>query len=274
MPTYIGFYHETIVIIAEALNFVSKRMEEFFEAQKGAVDASHHVLIDEEYKKQIQEIDDVREFLVMADDMHIYHLDEKTHAAFMDIIRSALEVLLQDTLDARAKTGLPAFDSKIEEIRRTISLEGLKNRETKLFEKYYQARTQSIEGRKVEVFLSYAHENRVLAGKIASFLKNKDIDVFLAHEDIEVSKEWRREILKHLKMDRILIALLTPEYEKSVWTNQEAGYVLGKEGKNIPLIVGNVDIKRFGFLESFQGIPILEENIEDSIDEIIKAILK
>jgi hypothetical protein len=71
----------------------------------------------------------------MADDMHIYHLDEKTHAAFMDIIRSALEVLLQDTLDARAKTGLPAFDSKIEEIRRTISLEGLKNRETKLFEK-------------------------------------------------------------------------------------------------------------------------------------------
>jgi hypothetical protein len=204
----------------------------------------------------------------------MYRLDEKTHTATMDIIRSALEVLLQDTLDARAKTGLPVFDSKIEEIRRAISLEGFKNRETKLFDKYYQARTQSIEGRKVEVFLSYAHENRVLAGKIASLLKNRDIDVFLAHEDIEVSEEWRKEILKHLKTDRILIALLTPEYERSVWTNQEAGYVLGKEGKNIPLIVGNVDIKKFGFLESFQGIPILEENIEDSIDEIIKAILK
>jgi len=274
MPSYVGFYDETIGIIAEALNFVSKRMEEFFEAQKGAVDASHHVLIGEEYKKQIERIDKVREVLVMAKDMHVYQLDEKTHTAIMDIIRSALEVFLQDTLDARAKTGLPAFDSKIEEIRRAISLEGFKNRETKLFDKYYQARTQSIEGRKVEVFLSYAHENRVLAGKVASLLKNRDIDVFLAHEDIEVSEEWRKEILKHLKTDRILIALLTPEYERSVWTNQEAGYVLGKEGKSIPLIVGNVDIKKFGFLESFQGIPTLEGNIEDSIDEIIEAILK
>ena len=46
--------------------------------------------------------------------------------------------------------------------------------------------------------------------------------------------------------------LLTYNYEDSAWANQEAGYMLGKGGKNISLIIDNADIKKFGFLESLQ----------------------
>ena len=110
--------------------------------------------------------------------------------------------------------------------------------------------------------------------EIANLLYEKEIDVFLAHENIEISKEWRNEILKHLENANYLLALLTDNYEKSVWANQEAGYMLGKGGKNIPLIVGKTNIEKFGFLESFQGVPVTEENLEDCVEKIVCIILK
>ena len=127
---------------------------------------------------------------------------------------------------------------------------------------------------KKEVFFSYSHKDRVLAGKIAALLKEKGIVVFLAHENIEVSEEWRKEIFKHLESDRVLLALLTPNHEKSVWANQEAGIMHGKGEKVIPLIVGKTEIKKCGFLEALQGIPIKEENLDDSLGEILRAIFR
>ena len=49
---------------------------------------------------------------------------------------------------------------------------------------------------------------------------------------------------------------------------------MGKSRKNISLIVGDVDIKGFGFLESFQGVPITSENIEDYVGQIIELLFK
>jgi len=68
--------------------------------------------------------------------------------------------------------------------------------------------------------------------------------------------------------------LLTPNYEKSVWANQEAGVMHGKRGKVIPLIVGKTKIKKCGFVEALQGIAIKEENLDDSFEEILHAIFR
>jgi hypothetical protein len=274
MPMYMGFDHETIVIISEALSFVSRKMREFYDAKKPAVDTSHHALIDAEYQKKIELLDGVRGFLTKADNLALFTSDERTFAADMNLIRSALEVFLEDMLAARVKTGLSTFDAKIAQIRQAMDLGALKSSNTTLFDEYYQAPVAGPQGGKVEIFFSYAHEDKVLAGKIASLLKNKGIDVFLAHEDIKVSEEWRNEIIKHLKTDRILIALLTPNYGKSVWANQEAGFMMGKGGQNISLIVDGSNIKDFGFLESFQGVPITEAAVAECIDKIIEASLK
>ena len=274
MPMYVGFYHPTTVSISQALNFVERKIVEFFEARKLSVDVVHHPLIDEERKKQVQVLDKARENLKRTDDLAMISLSEQTYKDYMDVLRSALEAYLHDMLDAKAKTNLSIFDETIAEITRTINLEAFKTRKTELFDQYYQVPAVSPEGERIEIFMSYANENKVLAGNIATQLKEKGIDVFLAHEDIEVSEEWRKEILKHLNRDGFLIALLTPEYEKSVWTHQEAGYMLGKGGKTIPLIVGNAEIKKFGFLESFQGIPVEETNVVDCVEKIVEASLK
>lgn len=272
MPLYGGFYPETVETITEALHFIMKKMSGFFTVKKSAVDMSHHALIDREYNEQVKLVDQVRLFMEKSAGYGSYQLDAKTNESYMDIVRSALEIYLQDTLKAQAETGLLGFDLKVKEIRRSVNLEGLRNRKTDLFVKYYQSPIKSLEGRKIEIFFSYATEDKALAGSIAAILIKRDIDVFLAHEDIEISEEWRKEILNHLMNDNTLIALLTPNYEKSVWANQEAGYMMGKGGRNIPLIAGETDIKNFGFLESFQGIQVEEENLEDCADKIIGVV--
>lgn len=121
------------------------------------------------------------------------------------------------------------------------------------------------EGKRLEIFFSYSALDKKVAGPITYALRKKGFNVFLAHEDIEISEEWRKTIIFHLRTANVLIALLTPNYEKSVWANQEAGYFIAK-GKIIPLIVGDADIGRFGFIESFQGISIPWENFRFPID--------
>lgn len=275
MPLYGAFYPETVKTIEEALDFVKKRIKQFASEKKKSVDKSHHAVIDEDCREEIFLLDGAEEILTeSASGYGSYELDVATNERFLDIIRSALEIYLRDTLNAKAKTDLPGFDAKIQEIRRITSLEGLKTRKTVLFDKYYPVSIETFEGKKIEIFFSYAHEDKVLAGKIADYLVKREIDVFLAHEDIEVSTEWRKEILKHLENDNILIALLTASYEESVWANQEAGYMIGKRGKTIPLIVGETDIKKFGFLESYQGIPVKEDDLEDCIKRIMNIVLK
>lgn len=61
-------------------------------------------------------------------------------------------------------------EEKIQEIKQIVNLESLKNGKTDLFNKYYP----------FKVFISYAHEDRVLAGKIANPIDEKEIHVFLA----------------------------------------------------------------------------------------------
>jgi len=274
MPIYVGFDSESLRIILEAIDFVVKKMKEFYEVKKSRVDESHHDLIEWEYAEKKQQLDQIKSFLTEWGRMGVRYIREESYDKIMDVVRSALEVYLQDTLRAKTETNLPVFDKKIQEIYRIINLDALKYRKNDLFNEYYELPPKSSEGKKLKVFFSYATEDKVLAGKIAKALSERGIDVFLAHEDIEVSEEWREKILTHLKNSDVLIALLTPNYRESVWANQELGYALGKGRKIIPLFVEEVDIRDFGFAETFQGIKVNEENLEDCINKIISVITK
>ena len=268
-----GFLPESNRIIGEALSFAKSRIEKYGREKKSIVDEAHHGLIDKEIENEVARIK-VVEDLIKDYPRNVGIMPKAHYETVMDIINSALDIYLQDTLEAKAKSGLDAFDMKIQEIRRVANSELLKDRKTNLFDKYFETPVTSPKRKKVEVFFSYSHMDRVLAGKMAAFLTQRGIGVFLAHEDIEVSKEWREEIFQHLKSADVLIALLTPNYERSVWANQEPGYMIGKGGKIVPLIVGETQIKKFGFLEALQGISVKEESLVDCFEEILRTIFR
>jgi len=74
-------------------------------------------------------------------------------------------------------------------------------------------------------FISYQTDDKIVAGKLKQILSKIDIDSFLAHDDIEVSQEWRDKILQEIEICDLFICLLSKSYHNSPWCAQESGIV-------------------------------------------------
>jgi hypothetical protein len=62
----------------------------------------------------------------------------------------------------------------------------------------------------VRAFISYAHHDRGFAGQAQRLLAAVGIDAFLAHEDLEVSEEWRGRLLQELGRCHLFVQLPVP----------------------------------------------------------------
>jgi hypothetical protein len=78
------------------------------------------------------------------------------------------------------------------------------------------------------------------------------ISAFVAHEDVEPTREWQREIEIALNTMQVLVAILTPGFSDSLWADQEVGYALGRGVKTIPIKAGALP---HGFLGKQQAMP-------------------
>ena len=124
-----------------------------------------------------------------------------------------------------------------------------------------------------EVFLSYNHDNRVLAGRVKQRLEKLGFAAFLAHEDIEVSEKWRSEILKHLDSCSGMLAIVTENFSKSAWTNQEVGFLMGRNKPIVSLAFGIPTKSLPGLLEELQAIPdVSEASLEAALDKAAKFL--
>jgi hypothetical protein len=79
------------------------------------------------------------------------------------------------------------------------------------------------------------------------------ISCFVAHEDIEPTKEWQSEIEGALQTCDALAAYLTPEFHESNWTDQEVGAAIGRGILVLPLRNG---LDPYGFIGKYQALTI------------------
>jgi hypothetical protein len=102
----------------------------------------------------------------------------------------------------------------------------------------------------ISAFLSYSHEDRVLAGSIKGTLDYYGFDVFLAHEDLEPSVEWQDFILLQLRECVVFLLLLTDSFKRSDWTDQETGVAVALEKIIVPM---KLTINPYGFVSKYQA---------------------
>src|SRR3989344_4416718 len=138
---------------------------------------------------------------------------------------------------------------------------------------------QSLKSRSLQVFLSYSSSNRRLAGIIKRELENLGINVFLAHDDILPSSQSQESILKALEEADVFLPLLTTEFKRSEWANQEIGVAVAQRKLIIPL---KIDVNPSGFIVGIQAYKFkykADENLGISLDlcrqscfEVVKLI--
>lgn len=103
----------------------------------------------------------------------------------------------------------------------------------------------------VRVFLSHKSSVKEHTSALKVSLARCGIAAFVAHEDIEPTEEWQREIERSLFSMDALVALLTEDYHDSNWTDQEVGVAIGR---GVPLIGVRLGRDPYGLMGKGQGL--------------------
>ena len=122
------------------------------------------------------------------------------------------------------------------------------------------------------LFLSHTSRARKRAGELKKCLRRYAVDAFIAHEDIEPTKEWEREILRALDSCHALAALLSPSFHDSYWTDQEVGYALSRGVLLVPIMRQGLD--PYGFMARYQGLRGRSSSSEDLASELFAILAK
>ena len=131
----------------------------------------------------------------------------------------------------------------------------------------------SNNGFAIPIFLSHSSEDKLIAGEIKKTLEPFGIDVFLAHDDIEAGEDWKTILHSEIKKCKIFLVLLSKNYHKANYTDQEFGMALAYKKPVIPISID--ETLPYGFMEKFQcmkfGLEITEENIKKLMDLIMNS---
>ena len=101
------------------------------------------------------------------------------------------------------------------------------------------------------LFLSHVSKFKGETAELKNKLAWFGVSCFVAHEDIEPEKEWQEEIEVALGSMHAFAALLTADFHKSKWTDQEVGFAYARR---VPFISVRLEIDPYGFMGKFQAV--------------------
>lgn len=110
-------------------------------------------------------------------------------------------------------------------------------------------------------FMSYQTEDRLVAANVAELLERFGIRSFMAHEHIEVSVQWRDEILRQIGLADLFVPILSQRYWASIWCKQESGIAAFRRMTIVPLSLdgsipqGAINHVQSSLLENGQATP-------------------
>jgi len=119
------------------------------------------------------------------------------------------------------------------------------------------------------LFLGHTSKHRADAADLKRLLASRAIDVFVAHADIDPSKEWQAEIESALRTCDACAALLTEDFAGSPWTDQEMGFCLARGVLIVPIAR---DILPYGFVARFQAVRAEKRPMLDVAKLVLKGI--
>jgi len=102
-------------------------------------------------------------------------------------------------------------------------------------------------------------------------LREFGIAGFVAHEDIQPTREWHDEIVNALASMDGLAALMTEDFDTSDWTDQEIGFAFAREVPIIAVRIGEKGVYPYGFIGRFQA---LSRSRETCTEAIVKILIK
>lgn len=114
---------------------------------------------------------------------------------------------------------------------------------------------------RVRAFVSYAHVDGLIAGQTKELLDSTGFSTFLAHEDLEVSDEWRECLLQELRQCRLFVPLFSQSYLASAWAVQESGFIASRLHEVVIAPLSLDGTRSIGFLAHVQSPTIQPQGV-------------
>lgn len=121
-----------------------------------------------------------------------------------------------------------------------------------------------------KVFIAHIAKHKRAAGKLQNALIRYNISSFVAHSDIEPTREWENEILNALNASDGLVTLLHKGFHESKWTDQEIGIGVGRGLLVLSISFGE---SPYGFMGRYQALPGMGKSYEQLAEEIYRIFL-
>jgi len=119
------------------------------------------------------------------------------------------------------------------------------------------------------LFISHTSSNKESAHRLKEAMAKYHVAAFVAHDDIEPTKEWQAEIERALRTMDALAAIISSDFYSSRWCDQEVGFAFGRGKLVVPVCK---DAVPHGFLGKYQGFPaqglmpsIVAEKVVDTL---------
>ena len=123
----------------------------------------------------------------------------------------------------------------------------------------------------IRAFLSHVADDKIGATELKTSLARYGIGAFVAHEQIEVSRDWQIELKFALGTMDVLVALCTPGFNESSWANQEVGFAIGS-GKPVIAIRNGADPS--GFQTKYQAMSASDTSWDEVARDILRLLVR
>lgn len=121
------------------------------------------------------------------------------------------------------------------------------------------------------IFISHVSAKKSAAHALRQALLEFGISAFVAHDDIEPTKEWQDTIETALRTMDALTALISDGFIESKWCDQETGIAMGMEKLVIPIRLG---ADPHGFLGKYQALPGMGIDVKSVAQNVFDILRK
>lgn len=122
----------------------------------------------------------------------------------------------------------------------------------------------------LRLFISHVHTQKELAAKVQNVLSGFFISCFVAHADIEPTREWQDEIELALQTSEVLVTVLSDDFHESSWTDQEVGFSMGRGLVIIPIRLG---LDPYGLMGKYQALSLTRTTPIEIANGIVRVLL-
>jgi internalin A len=117
----------------------------------------------------------------------------------------------------------------------------------------------------IKVFISYSHQNKSFAKKLAGELESQGMKVWWDFDSLKGGDNWQKEIERAIKQCDFFLIALTPDAVTSKWVGNETAYASNAQKTIIPLHlkkcdipIGLINIQYIDFEKQTQKVAIKE----------------